>query len=128
MLHLPGKDFKPIRNIGYIEKKTLHLYRSGGSHFHRNTGGSVGICYKLLKDYSNHFHRVCIQYNDKTFFTDRDFLLHHGTFRNYQSNGLERQIFVRLEDLEPQRQAELRLKQIKLSKMQQAKQMQPTLF
>jgi hypothetical protein len=94
-LILPDCIYKPRRNIGHIENNVFYTYKSYNHKY--NFYESIGICYKFLR-YSpeNLFSLICIDYNNSQLWTSRLSFLHFGKMINYKSNGLEKQLQLKL--------------------------------
>ncbi len=95
LLTLPEKDFKSVRQIGYIKDRTFCTAKKQ-KHLYRQLNG-FGLCYKLLSEGGIYFDKIKIEYGFKFLETTREFYLAHGKFKHYQNNDLEKQIFLPLE-------------------------------
>ncbi|MBX2992124.1 MAG: hypothetical protein KF749_13290 [Bacteroidetes bacterium] len=92
-LHLPGKQYKPVRNIGWISNNEFHCER-GENCIMRAFGGSIGFNYDLMK--RGTFERVVVHLTYRALVTTRESVLKHGKFLHFKKNQLERQIFLPL--------------------------------
>lgn len=97
VLYLPGKEYKPYRNIGTIDAHTFYTTRSSEKNQKFNNSDSIGLCYNLIRDYRHIIKSICVNYDAKALWTSPAAILKHGTFRNYVKNDLEMQIFLGLE-------------------------------
>lgn len=95
LLILPEKDFKCVRQIGYIRDRTFCTTKKP-EHLYKKLN-AFGLCYKLLSEGGVYFDKIKIEYGFKVLETTREFYLAHGEFKHYQNNDLEKQIFLPLE-------------------------------
>lgn len=96
-LHIPDAKFKRHRYIGYIKNRTFFTFRDKSLHTFKKIG-AIGINYKLLKQGSELFDYIVISYGFDLLQTSREYYLKFGFFLHFKSNGLERQIFLKIED------------------------------
>lgn len=96
-LHIPDAKFKKHRYIGYIKNKTFFTRRDIHKHtFHRNN--SIGVNYKLLSEGGKYFDYIVISYGSDLLQTSREYYLKYGYFLHFKNNGLERQLFLKIEN------------------------------
>lgn len=98
-LFLPAKKYKRLRKIGELntEKKTFYsVPRNSKKHLMR-CNNSLGICYKLILDYSKSIRYICIPYDESRLWVTKKRLKKLGTFLHFQKNDLEKQIFLRID-------------------------------
>jgi hypothetical protein len=94
-LQLPGKQYKSVRNIGWITNNEFHCERNENCIM-RAFGGSVGFNYELMR--KGTFERVVVHLPFKTLVTSRQTVLKFGKFLHFKKNQLEKQIFLPLSD------------------------------
>ncbi|MBK9333952.1 MAG: hypothetical protein IPM96_16475 [Ignavibacteria bacterium] len=94
-LILPNKKFKPSRCIGYIRNRTFHTLKKD-NHLFRQFN-AFGLNYKFLSEGEKFFDYIEIEYNFGKLITTRRYYLANGSFKHYQQNDLEKQIFLPLE-------------------------------
>ena len=123
-LALPGKDYKPRREIGFLSKdgQTFHCERNPERHLFRQFN-AYGFNYELMKDGRFIWIVVHLPFGTQLV-TSRNHLLEKGMFLNFQKNKLERQIFLPVTgfDVEKARQSEKHLT------VERSRQMQCNLF
>jgi len=123
-LTLPGKDYKPRREIGSLSEdgQTFHCERNPERHlFHQFN--AYGFNHELMRDGRFVWVVVHLPFSSQLV-TSRNHILAKGMFLNFQKNKLERQIFLPVSEfgIEKARQSE---KQLTLERSQQ---MQCNLF
>ncbi len=98
-LYLPSKSYKRLRKIGEINtaKKTFYSVPKKSTKHLMRCNNSLGICYKLIEDYSNFIRYICIPYDEKRLWITKKSLRKLGTFLHFQKNNLEKQIFLRVD-------------------------------
>ena len=96
-LYIPDAKFKKHRYIGYIKNRTFFTFRDKSIHTF-NKLNAIGINYKLLKQGSELFDYIVISYGFDLLQTSREFFLNRGFFLHFKSNGLERQLFLKIEN------------------------------
>lgn len=94
-LQLPGKQYKPVRKIGWISNNEFHCER-GENCIMRAFGGAIGFNYDLMK--RGTFERVFVHLPYRTLVTTRQTVLKHGKLLYFKKNQLERQIFLSLKE------------------------------
>lgn len=96
-LNLPDAAYKSKRQIGYLKERTFHTFRNPDKHTYKKTN-SLGLNYKLLSQCGEYFDFIQIEYGLNTILeTSREYFLKYGEFLHFKNNGLEKQIFLRLE-------------------------------
>ena len=96
-LHIPDAKFKKHRYIGYIKNRSFFTFRDKSIHTFKKLG-AIGINYKLLKQGSELFDYIVISYGSDLLQTSREYYLKYGYFLHFKDNGLERQIFLKIEN------------------------------
>jgi hypothetical protein len=95
-LILPGKAYKPIRQIGYIKDRIFNTVRKPENQYFRNLN-AVGLNYKLVSQGGAYFDFVKIEFGFQILETSRLFFLEYGSFLHFKNNGLDKQIFLSLD-------------------------------
>lgn len=98
-LYLPFKKYKRMRKIGELnlEKKTFYSVPKKSAKHLMRCNNSLGLCNKLIEDYSRYIRFVCIPFDDEKLWTTKKRLRKLGTFLHFQKNDLEKQIFLRID-------------------------------
>ena len=97
-LYLPAKKYKKFRKIGELnlEKKIFYSTPRISSKHLMRCNNSLGICYKLISEYSKYIKYICIPLDKKKLWVRKRKLRELGTFLHFQQNNLEKQIFLNL--------------------------------
>ena len=94
-LHLPGKDYKATRQIGYIDNRTFHTSRNP-SHVFKKLN-ALALSYQLLKEGATYFDQIEIQFGFDILKVSREDFLKNGVVLNFEKNNLELQCFLSLD-------------------------------
>ena len=99
-LYLKIKADTRRRNIGTIieSTRTLQCQRNREDHLYRKTN-SYGFCLNLLET-AKKFDKIRIKDEVGEFLVPCEFILLNGHFLHFLSQGFEKQIFIRLEQIE----------------------------
>lgn len=94
-LHLPEKDYKATREIGYIENRIFYTSRKP-EHVFRKLN-ALALSYKLLKEGAYYFDTIEIQFGFEILKVSREDFLKNGVVLNFKKNNLELQCFLSLD-------------------------------
>lgn len=94
-LTLPDNPYKKNRYLGDIKDRIFYTYKSENQLF--RASNSFGINYKFLSEYGRYFDNICIEYNNRYYFTSRNYFLYYGELLYFKNNGLDKQIFLPLD-------------------------------
>lgn len=94
-LHLPNKDYKATREIGYIENRIFHTSRKP-THVFRKLN-ALAVSYKLLSEGGIYFDKIEIQFGFDILTVSREDFLKNGVVLNFKKNNLELQCFLSLD-------------------------------
>jgi len=95
-LLLPGKSYKPVRQIGYIKDRIFNTVRKPENQYFRNLN-AIGLNYKLLSQGGAYFDLISIEYGFDRLETSREYFLEFGDFLHFKENNLDKQIFLSLD-------------------------------
>lgn len=94
-LNLPEKDYKPIREIGYLKGRTFHTSRDP-NHIFRKLN-ALALNYELLSEGGSYFDQIEIQFGAAVLRVSRADYLKNGVIMHFKNNHLDLQCFLALE-------------------------------
>jgi hypothetical protein len=94
-LNLPEKEYKPVREIGYLKGRTFHTSRDP-NHIFRKLN-AIALNYELLTEGEAYFDYIEIQFGEEVLRVSRDEYLRNGIILHFKKNQLDQQCFLNLD-------------------------------
>lgn len=88
---------KHSRKVGYLANDILRVERTRHKHLHR-LSNSYGFNYEIISK-AKRFTKVLLCDEFGQYMIPNEYILEHGGFLHFKTQGFEKQIFLKLEEI-----------------------------